>query len=108
MIVAGPLDEFDLANQQSFTHRHSAIFAAVSPAPQRPILLRQIRERAFLISIGLIFLNSSARDDLFLPLVNLILPRILTAHQVRICCPGASPPALPDRVRKLRQDVRFD
>ena len=46
-----------------FSHRHSAIFGAVSPAPQRPAFFSgRFANGHSLISSGLSFLNSSARD----------------------------------------------
>jgi hypothetical protein len=46
-----------------FSHRHSTILAAVSPAPQRPAFFSgRLAKGHSLISSGLILLNSSARD----------------------------------------------
>src|SRR5579863_1569372 len=46
-----------------FSYRHTSIFDAVMPAPQRPaFFLWRVREEVFPISRGLIFLNSSARE----------------------------------------------
>jgi len=46
-----------------FSHRHSAIFAAVNPAPQRPAFFSgKFANGHSLTCSGLIFLNNSTRD----------------------------------------------
>jgi hypothetical protein len=50
-------------NRFGFSHRHSSIFAAVNPAPQRPAFFSgRLENGQSVISKGFSFLNSSARD----------------------------------------------
>jgi hypothetical protein len=60
--VLRPLYKLELPNQHRL-ERHSAIFAAVRSAPQRPAFFSgRIAKGHSLISSGLSFLNSSTRD----------------------------------------------
>lgn len=57
-----PFDELELSNC-GLSHRHSTIFAAVRPAPQRPAVFSgKFAKGHSLISSGFIFLNNSALD----------------------------------------------
>jgi hypothetical protein len=62
VILSRPLHEFDLCNKRRLDHRQSAIFAAVRPAPQRPLFFSgRFANGQALISSGFSFLNNAAR-----------------------------------------------
>src|ERR1700688_1120265 len=61
--VRRPFDELELPDDCGLSHRHSTIFAAARPAPQRPAFFSgKFAKGHSLISSGLIFLNNSALD----------------------------------------------
>src|SRR5215469_13452507 len=60
--VLGPLHQLELHDSRGSSHRHSSIFAAVSPTPQRPAFSGRFANGHLLVSSGLNFLISSARS----------------------------------------------
>jgi hypothetical protein len=61
--ILNSFHKFKVANEDRLQLPAYVIFDAVMPAPQRPaFLLGRVREEAFPVSRGLIFLNSSARE----------------------------------------------